>query len=604
MKNRNIKIMLLALVFGCFSFISSADDISISASVDKNEMSMDDQLTLQVVISGNAGSIPEPQLPKLEGFTPYSSGRSQNIQIINGKVSASLTFNYTLAPGKPGTYIIGPVTLNYKGKVYQTNPMTIKVVKGSPASSQKIPENKQPESIGDNKGIFVTTSTDKKQVCVNEPVNFYLRFYRSIRLLGNPQYTPPDFTGFWIEDLPPQREYYTTADGVRYLVTEVRAVLFPMSSGKYTIGSASLICNIEDIDRSKRDSFDDFFKDFFSRGKAVTLRSKPIEINVSPLPEKGKPSNFKGTAGEFNLTAEIDKAKLKTGEPLTLSVTITGKGNIKTISEPVLPELNGFKKYDTISSFNISKDNYILKGSKTFKTVLIPQVKGKLEIPEIKYSYFDTKDRVYKTLSSRPITVNVEKGDQQTITEMPVITPEGVKVIGKDIRYISIDTKFNKTSGEIYKNKLFLLLQLLPVLILVLSYRYVSHTERLQGDIKYARSLRASKVAKKHLKSAEKFMNIRKVKEFYTEISNALSKYLADRFNISAAGMKQKDIKQFLVEREVSDDLINNIVSVMEKCDFARFAPSTVTENEIKKDYEDISELIAKLEKILAKNRK
>ncbi|MBU1888081.1 MAG: BatD family protein, partial [Candidatus Omnitrophica bacterium] len=108
--------------------LSYADEISISASVDRQEISLDDQLTLTITVNGNVSNIPQPGIPAMNGFTAYSSGRSQNISIINGQVTSTVSFNYILVPNGEGDYALGPFTIEYNGKAYSAGPIDVKVM--------------------------------------------------------------------------------------------------------------------------------------------------------------------------------------------------------------------------------------------------------------------------------------------------------------------------------------------------------------------------------------------------------------------------------------------------------------------------------------------
>ena len=109
-------ILYLSVVSICY-----AQDISISANVDKQEIALDDQITLSIVVSGNVSNIPQPTIPSLDGFTAYSSGRSQNISIINGQITSSVSFTYILVPNEVGEYTLGPFSIDYKNNTYFHN---------------------------------------------------------------------------------------------------------------------------------------------------------------------------------------------------------------------------------------------------------------------------------------------------------------------------------------------------------------------------------------------------------------------------------------------------------------------------------------------------
>ena len=69
-----MKSFIVLLLFLSITAIGYANDISISADVDKQEVGLDDQVTLTITVSGNASNIPQPDMPELKGFTAYSSG--------------------------------------------------------------------------------------------------------------------------------------------------------------------------------------------------------------------------------------------------------------------------------------------------------------------------------------------------------------------------------------------------------------------------------------------------------------------------------------------------------------------------------------------------
>jgi hypothetical protein len=283
----------------------------------------------------------------------------------------------------------------------------------------------------------VTTSLDKNSAVVGEQRTLTFKFFSRAPLLSQPSYHPPDTTGFLSEDLPPQKSYVSTVDGLRYQVVELNTALFPTSSGKFTIGPASLDCNVQDF----QDPFgDQFFQQFFNRGKTVTLRSDPITVTVRPVPSEGRPASFRGDVGRYQISASFDKKSARVHEPVTLTVTVSGEGNIKSLSAPPLPDVNEFKTYETLSSLNIDKKDGRLRGSKVFTTVLKPEVSGTLTFPAIPLSYFDPGVNAFKTVTTKPLALSVSPADTNDSAGSGAVSytsaPEGLKEIGRDIRFI------------------------------------------------------------------------------------------------------------------------------------------------------------------------
>lgn len=599
--------IILALGFFFLLFLnqpSFSQDISFNAGVDKTEVGLDDQITLTISVSGNVKSIPQPQLPSLEGFTVYSAGRSQNFTYSGGKISSSVTFNYILAPRKAGKFTIGQAEIVLDGKTYRTNPIEVTVTGGAKPEAAPAPSSKESVQRTELQGkdLFIETVVDKKKAYVNEQVTLTLRFYQGVRLFNNPEYSPPSLTGFWAEDLPPRKQYYKVVNGRQYFVQELKTALFPTAAGKQTIGPAELKCTVEDLDQlSTRDPFGMLNRDLmslFRQGKPQVLRSKPIEIEVLPLPEMGKSQNFKGTVGDFKLTVGVDKKEVEVGQPITLKMKINGVGNIKSVGEPAIPELKDFRIYNSGSSENVSKDNYLVGGTKTYEEVLIPKTQGKYTVPSLEFSFFDPKSKSYQTLRSEPILITALPGAQAYPTEIAQLSKQEIGLTAKDIRYIKISaSELKNQGGSLYKNPLFMFFQLIPLLAFAISWRYQRQREKLNSDIGYARLRRAHKLAKKRLGQANKLIASEKSKEFYREVAKALIGYVGDKLNLPAHGLTKDVIEFELSNRGVEKEKIDHLLKLLDSCDYARFAPGSSEVTEMKSFLELVEKAIVDLEK-------
>lgn len=581
-----------------------ADEISINASVDRNSIGLNEQLMLQVNVTGSSSNIPEPKLPALADFNAYSSGRSQNISIVNGKMSSSVNYRYALAPKTSGKFVIPPVTVEFGGKTFQTSPINIEVTAQS-AAPAAAPQGQAPPGGGQApagvpvKDLFVTAGVNKGSVYVNEQVIYTFKFFRKIRLLANPNYVGPGFSGFWTENTPP-KNYYTSVDGQKYLVTELSTVLFPTKPSKYTLEAAKLQCSIEDFSPSDPSS-DAFFQSFFGGGKNVVLQTNPVTLNVLPLPDANKPGDFGGVVGQYTISSQLDRNSAKTNEAVTLSVTISGAGNIKSITEPKISGLSDFRKYETVSSLSTSNTDNVLKGSKTFKTVLVAQTAGQKMIPPIAFSFFDPEKKSYRTITAPAVNLTVKQGPAGQSPQVPASmnTSGSVKVLNSDIRYIKTLKKWKDASADFYGSPLFMVVNSLPFLALAGSFLFIKWREKLSGNVAYARRLKASPAAKKYLKKAKLLMKPEHACDFYSAISRSLVEYIAHKMNCSPDGLIFTDISSILSKKSVPVETINRIKEMLDECDMARFAPTQVTGEMMADIYDSAVDIIGKLEKKL-----
>ncbi|MBK8575415.1 MAG: protein BatD [Elusimicrobia bacterium] len=464
------KNIFFGLLLFCVATLGSnghAADLTFTAEVDRTTLTMNDTLTLQLTFSGGRISIPQPSLSDIPGFRATFAGQSQNISYVNGQVTSQVIFSFALAPLSPGEHVIPSVSMTVGGQTLSTNPIPIKVITGSasPAPANSAGQQNQNNVAHGGRTLFVTTTVDKKTATVGEQITLLFRFYSRAPLLSQPNYRPPDTTGFMSEDLPPQRQYVTNVEGIRYQVVELATALFPTSSGKFTIGPASLECNVQDF----RDPFGDgFFQNLFTRGQAVTLRSDPLAITVRSVPETGRPATFRGDVGRFQISASFDKKSAKVHDPLTLTVTVSGEGNVKALSQPPLPETKEFKTYETLSSLNVDKKDGRLRGSKVFTTVMKPEVSGDLTFPPLSLSFFDPQTKEFRTVSTKPLTLSVAPADPTAASGSGVsftAVSEGLKEMGRDIRFIKTQGVVGPQKGPIQNRPWFPYVQLAPGLL-------------------------------------------------------------------------------------------------------------------------------------------
>jgi len=556
-----------------------AQNIKFYAQVDRIQVYLDEQFTLTLSLEGDVGSVPRPKFPALTNFVVYESGRSQNFSYVNGQVSSSINFNYILMPRQAGKFTIPPVAIELQGNTYHTNPIEITVLagqsRGEPLRKDQLEGTKQAQDL------WIETSIDKKTAYVGEQVTLTLKFYQGVRLFQNPEYTPPSLTGFWTEDLPPQKRYYQNIGNRRYYVQEIKTALFPTTSGKKTIGAAELKCRIEDLETFLgRDPFAFFDKDLsqlFSQGKPKVLRSQPLSLEVLSLPA-GQPANFNGAVGKFSLKTELDKTEVEVGQPATLKITISGVGNVRSITTPPLPDLSSFRAYNSSNSENISKANYQLQGTKTFEQILIPKEPGTFTIPPVEFSYFDVAAQEYKTLKSPSYTLTVRSGSALPLASLPTTTNE-ISAKVKDIHYLKTELGQVGKKSYVIQSPFFLTLQLVPVLALVLLWRKQAQKEKLLSNRTYARYRLAYKNAQKNLELTRQSLVLEPETEFYSNLYKTLSGYLADKLDLDYSNLFTEELMVRLKESTLPTTELNQIKEVLEMCDQARFGGAKLNKN-------------------------
>ncbi|MBN1384981.1 MAG: protein BatD [Elusimicrobia bacterium] len=601
MIRKRIKLLLqfLLISLSAYQLISCLyADISISASVDKDKVVFGESITLQVNVSGDVLNIPNPLLPELADFNVYSSGSSSKSSYsTDGKASSAETHSFILSPNKPGKFTINPITLTVKGKTYSTKPINVEVLPAGSGTAQpqkQVSKQKTEVTDGEKREVFITAELDKKKAFVNEGVTYIFRFFTSRNLYSNPRYSPPNFTGFIVEDLPPQRGYQTSINGRIYNVIEVKTMLFPTSPGVYNLGTASLSVSMRDFSRSPFGNLfdDDFFKDFFSSGKTTIVKSEPITLNVVALPEQGKHGNYSGAVGKYKINTSVDKSKVEANSPVTLTVSISGEGNIKSILEPRFPDIVGIRKYDTVSSVNVSKANYTVTGSKMFKTVIIPERPGDLIIPEVSFSYFDPEKKSYENIESESIQLKVLPSSKPVSAKQPAFSG-GISILGQDIRFIKTEPG-KKSDGNIRNIASNILLIITPILFLF-SFGYNRYNFFVSKNFNLIRSKRAFREFDKKIGNLQKTPV--DTRDFYSSVFDLIIKYLSDKSKTVLSGSTFAEIENILIQKNLSSDSIRKIRDILENTDFMRFSPSVDKNVNLKDDAIRIRTVIYNIEK-------
>jgi hypothetical protein len=604
-----IWLTILVLMFGTEA--AFAQDVTFQGSVDKNPVGVNDQFTLTFSLSSSgAGGGQNMKLPGLGNFRMMSGpNQSSSMQFINGAVSSSVSYSYVLAPKEIGKFTIGSASIDVGGKTYHSNPISLEVVKGSPKPKQQAaaPDDISGQ-IGDN--LFLRATVSKTHIIQGEQVNLAYKLYSRVSLLDVREDKASNLVGFWGEELerpkdaPPAVE---VVNGKQYRVFTIKQMaLFPTQSGTLEISPMALKANVQVQTRRSLDPFDSFFSNPFGRSAVVDIKSEPVKIKVDPLPP-GAPPDFKGAVGKFAMSTAVDKKSTRTNEPVTLKVTISGTGNIKLLESPAVELPSDFEQYSPKVSDNISRPEGLVSGSKTFEYLLIPRYPGLKVIKPVTFSYFDLGKKEYVRLRSPQIELNVEQGAASPAPLVAGGSQEDVRLLSQDIRFIKVgQTAFLRPGEHLYSTPGFIVLLLLPLAALAGAFVYSRQRQAVLQDQVGYRNRKAMKVAQKGLKQAAYLLkesagtpNTKQRLRFYAEVSRALWKYLGDKLNIPQADFSVEGAIAGLSRRDVGADLQQSLRMVLESCDMARFAPTSMGLATMEKTYEEARRIIVELERTL-----
>jgi hypothetical protein len=594
----------------CLLFLMSTQvkalEVDFQASVDRTRVGQTEpiRLTLKITTDENLAHMPAPEL-SLADFVVEGPSISiqQQVNVVNASFQASFIreLTYVLYPRRKGRITIGPARLKLAGKVYETEAIEVEI---AAKSRRNLPRAGAGAKSGRGTGIedklYVQVSSDREKVYVGQQVTLDYELIYCLQLYDVGFKEIPSFAGFWVEELfvaQQLKAHQQVINGIRFNVAALRRVaLFPTSAGKHRVEPLAISCEVpkKSGGRSLLDQFS-----FRRSAQSVVAQSEEVEIEVLPLPLEGQPMDFTGAVGRFSLRAQARPAEVPAGDPVTLTVKIAGQGNMDQVKPPDLEGLEGFKVYDPKVEEQEQVNNNLYGGSRIYEYILIPERGGLLEIPPIRFAYFDPLAASYQIAQSNPITI-VSSG---TPTAQPTqgfgLSRKDIQEVGQDIRHIKPDLQELEQQTLLYKSRLFWVAQATMPLALWGLLLYQRHQRRLEGDVVYARRRRAKGEASKRLERARQLLKEENRAEFHAEIQHAVTAFLADQLNLSAAALSSSDTcAELLRERGVDQDIIGKVGDLLDQCDFARFAPTASSRGDMVRVQKQAEQIIASLERL------
>ena len=548
-------------------------------------------------------------------------GTMSSTSIVNGKRTSTHqeTMTYLLQPRKTGTFTLAAATATVDKTSVSSSTLKIEVVaagsqaqpqtggngsQGNQQNQQATPDRRQendPAVTGtvSNQDIFLRLTLNKTNVVKGEPITATLKLYTRTDIAGFEDIKFPTFNGFWsketvtVNNLEFKRE---NVNGSIYNSALVRQyVLIPQQTGTLTIDPAEMVCQlrVRTSGGSPLSIFDDFFDQYQTIRKRISTPA--IQVKVRDLPA-GAPASFAGGVGDFKISAKMSKEGIKSNEAASLVVTISGNGNLSMIEAPKVDFPPDFEVYDLKSTDKTSASG--TSGSKTFEYPFIPRSHGDFVIPSIEFTYYDNAHGKYVTTSTGDIPVSVEKGEEIAGGGVAVAgsNRQNVRSLLEDIRYIALGDGHLKKKDHFFAGSiLFYVLMITLAILILLINRLLNYTRERRADVAGSKNRRANRMARTRLKSAEAYLKQGLGGAYYEELHKALTGYVSDKLMIPAADLSKDSISEKLRERGVSDERIAALIGLIDKCEFARYAPDS-EQKQMENEYDEALEAISAIE--------
>lgn len=462
-----------------------------------------------------------------------------------------------------------------------------------------------------DKNLFINVTVDKNDVYVGEQITATYKLYARIPMNASISKLP-SLNGFWTQDfdipsgrnVKPVTEVY---NGQEYQVfTLKKSALFPQQTGTLELDAAEADGVARIMQKAQgRDPFfdeafgslfmdDPFFNDAFFGGSVykdvkVKLKSKPVKINVRPLPIEGKPENYGGAVGNFTITKTIDKTNITTDNVTNITLEVEGSGNLKLMEAPELKLPNGLTSYEPQIVDTITSRNTTIRGKKIITYTITPEIPGDYKIPGVVFTYFDTKTNEYITDTTAPTTITVTPGENYTA---PVAAKNDITELHDNITEAISATK---TGKPILKTVGYWSLYAAPIFAFIGVVLWRRREDELSQNTLFHRSKRANKVALKRLTTAKQLMQDNKRTAFYEEVSKAIWLYLSDKLHIPLSTLSKDNVYEVLNKYQIEAPLQKDVDHVIGECETSLYAGSG-NSTDMTNTYSKAVEVISKLE--------
>jgi hypothetical protein len=512
----------------CALFLSAASAFAadVNMSIKPALISLLDRAVLTIEFTDTQGDAVE--FPPIDGLKIDYSGPQTRYSIINGHSSSSISHTYIVTPTKVGDYTIGPVRVKYKGGEKALSAHLRVIKKADDQAAQELSEI-----------MFSRITCSHPSPYVHEPFDLKMKLYiredvqitESFSLTGGVPEQGIDGTPEWRVGRVGREEI----NGTIFNTYPLQTTLKTLTAGTFSF-QPGIQVNVV-VPRQQRRSYgidDPFFGDFFGRQEVrpVVLDCNKLDIDVKPIPMKGRPASFTGGVGVMDFDVEVGPTRIKAGEPVTVKMHITGTGNMEKVTPPAIEETPDLKQYEAAPVPTETT------GEILFEQAVIPISDSITEIPPVSFSYFNTLTADFRTITRGPFPITVDPSPQQTarlLSSQPINGTQKAEVLGHDIAYLKPLPNPWHTSDEtqFFHTPLFRTLLVLPALLVAIAGIFTGRRNVLNKDVALARRQQAPKAARQNIQLAEQALKQKDANRFNEALWNALAAYFGHKLNLA-----------------------------------------------------------------------
>ena len=571
-------LVLLALVLAR----SASADVHVSATIQPTQVGVADVAELDFTIDG-ADNAAVPEVPAVEGLSVRYVGPSTQVSFVNGQVSRSVTHRFSVSASRPGAFTIGPLAVVVAGTRYEAAPVRLDVTSAGAARA-----GPGATSAGDQ--LRLVLAAGKTDVYLHERIPLRLELWVGNVRVSDLQYPAIPGDGVAIEKLPEQPMQRREGG---FQVVQFATTLTPLRSGSLTVGPATMGLNLLVRGRGGGDPF--FGGIFGDSRRPLELHSEPLVLNVLPLPDAGRPADFSGAVGRFDLDVAAAPLALVVGDPVTVTWTLRGTGSLEGVTPPAITASDALRVYPMQASGQGTT------GERGFEQVVIPLRPGTVDLPETRFSYFDPEAHEYRTVVRPPIALAVHTAAPGSATPEIVgaAAPKPrAEELGRDIVFIKDDPgALVPVASARHRRAFFWALQLVPLAAWLGAVVYDRRRRRLRGDVRYARFTRAGRAARTAIAGARQKLGAGDRVAFYDAVARAMCDYLAAKLDLPPGAVTADAVADRLRRHAVAPDVARELEAFFATCEQARFAPAADGQADVERTLARANAIVRALER-------
>lgn len=413
-------LLLLAPLFLLLSPLFSVAEVTVSATLSPTSFPVDRPGKLSITISGTKKA--SLDMPRIDGVDIVYRGQYSQDSNINGDVTLSLTATYSIHPAKMGKYTIPPITITTGSTALTTDPIDFEVTDTGSASTRSQGGSQPPQDgsgTGNKPYMIIENLQENHFVGEVVPIRVRAFFPQGMRIsqISYPRLIGEGCVIPQLKEDPIQNQ--ENVNGIPYTTLTWETELSPVKEGEHPLHLEMDAVQIVQQRRMSTSMFqnqspfgNDLFDDFFgtARKKQLHVSSTPQTLKALPLPDEGRPADFTGTVGTFTIETTVTPQQAEVGEPLSMTVTIRGTGNIDAVEPPSFPASPDWKVYNPAPLDEDASGKK--RGEKRFEQAIVAKSDKVNALPALHFSYFNPETKTYEIAKSAPLPLTITAGKQ------------------------------------------------------------------------------------------------------------------------------------------------------------------------------------------------